>query len=201
MTGPPRIAVLISGGGRTLEYLTEAVERGALDARIAVVVASRECPGATRARGLGHRVEVIPGEIPMERLDHLLREQEIEWVVLGGYRSRLQIPERFRDRVVNIHPALLPRFGGKGMYGPRVHRAVIDAGETRSGCTVHLCDEEYDRGPILGQSECEVRPDDTPETLAARVFELERELYPRVLGTLFRESREPRSPTVRMSNG
>ncbi|MFN3683119.1 MAG: formyltransferase family protein, partial [Fimbriimonadaceae bacterium] len=101
-------------------------------------------------------------------------------VCLAGYMRLLpkEVLDSFPNRVLNIHPALLPKFGGKGMYGMRVHEAVLRAGEAESGCTVHLVNERYDEGPIVVQLRCPVLPDDTPETLAARVLELEHRAYP-----------------------
>lgn len=180
----PRIAVMLSGSGRTMVNLAETIARGELAAEIGLVIASRECPGAARARERGFDVRVIPGDVPRERLGELLHRERIQWLVLAGYVRRVAIPPGFEGRVVNIHPALLPRFGGRGMYGHHVHEAVLRAGDTESGCTVHLCDEAYDRGPIVLQRRCPVLPGDTPETLAARVFALECEAYPEALRRL-----------------
>lgn len=182
--GKPRLAVCISGGGRTLLNLAERIEAGRLDAEIALVIASRECPGAERARQRGLPVTVEPGDIPAARLGALLHEAGAEWVVLAGYLRLLPIPPGFAGRIVNIHPALLPAFGGRGMHGERVHRAVLDAGCKVSGCTVHLCDDRYDTGPIVLQRACEVRDDDTPDTLGARVFDLECDALPDALAML-----------------
>lgn len=177
----PRIAVFISGSGRTLVNLAERIEAGEFPATIALVVASRECLGVERAHERSLPVHVIPGSPETEQLAHLLREHDVDWVVLAGYTVLLPIPEGFEGRVVNIHPALLPKFGGPGMFGMNVHRAVLDAGERESGCSVHLCDGQYDTGPILLQMKCPVEDGDTPEDLAARVFELELDAYPRAL--------------------
>ncbi len=185
---PAKLAVMLSGSGRTLMNLLEAMntmDSGRLEASVPLVIASRECLGAQRARERGLTTIVEPGEITADRLDNLLGAHGAEWVALAGYLLMVNIPPRFEGRVVNIHPALLPRFGGAGMYGLRVHRAVIDAGETKSGCTVHLCDSRYDAGPIILQKTCPVEPDDTPEALAARVFELECRAYPEALQLLF----------------
>ncbi len=182
--GPARLAVLISGGGRTLLNLHDHARAGRLPGEIALVVASAECEGARRARERGLPVEVVVGVIPRARLDTLLREHRIDWVVLAGYLKLVEIPERWRGRVVNIHPALLPKFGGPGMYGHRVHEAVLAAGERESGCTVHFADDRYDTGPIILQRRCPVVPGDTPESLAARVFEQECLAYPEALRRL-----------------
>ena len=180
----PRLAILLSGSGRTLLNIHDHILAGDLPAEIALVVASRECLGADRARERRLPTEVVPGDIPPDRLDALLAEHRIDWVVLAGYLRRLPIPPAYQGRVVNIHPALLPAHGGPGMYGDRVHAAVLAAGETESGCTVHLCDAQYDTGPIILQKRCPVLEGDTPHTLAARVFELETQAYPEALKLL-----------------
>lgn len=175
---------MLSGSGRTLLNLLGASRDGRLSASVELVIASREGLGTERAREAGLRVVVIPGVIPAARLRGLLREHRIDWVALAGYLKLVEIPEEYRGRVVNIHPALLPRHGGEGMYGERVHEAVLAAGDSVSGCTVHLCDEIYDRGRVLLQKTCPVLPGDTPETLARRVFALECEAYPEALQKL-----------------
>lgn len=180
----PRLLALLSGGGRTLLNLLDAVEVGALRAQVAGVVASRPCPGVERAGARGLETQIMPGMIPAEELLELVRAHGASWVVLCGYLQRIDVPDELAGRIVNIHPALLPKFGGPGMYGDRVHTAVLDAGETESGCTVHLCDAEYDTGPIVLQERCSVLPGDTVETLAARVFELECRAYPKALAEL-----------------
>ena len=181
---PARLAVFLSGSGRTLVNLAEVIGRGELPATIGLVVASRDCQGAERAAALGLETRIIEGDIGAEDLERLLEASRIDWVVLAGYLRLLPVPERWRGRVVNIHPALLPEFGGPGMYGDRVHRAVLDSGAAESGCTVHLCDGEYDAGPVVLQRSCPVLEGDTVRTLAGRVFELERRAYPEALRVL-----------------
>jgi phosphoribosylglycinamide formyltransferase 1 len=181
-----RVAVMLSGAGRTLSNLLDAIRRGDLEAAVVLVIASRECPGAEIARVAGIETRIMPGVVPAEELGRVLSERRIDWVVLAGYLKLINIPATYRGRIVNIHPALLPAFGGDGMYGERVHQAVIAAGRRESGCTVHLIDEVYDRGRILLQMRCPVEPGDTPETLATRVFELEKRAYPEALQKLFR---------------
>lgn len=183
--GPPRLAVMLSGSGRTLANLVDVIRRRELRARIVLVIASRECGGAEIARSAGIRTVIEAGDIAADRLSELLRGADAQWLVLAGYLRRVAIPPGFEGRVVNIHPALLPAFGGPGMFGLHVHRAVIDAGSTESGCTVHLCDAEYDRGPIVLQARCPVLPEDTPQSLADRVFDLEKTAYPKALELLF----------------
>ncbi len=177
MPRPARLGVLISGGGRTLCTIHDAVRRGQLHASIELVIASRPCRGVQRARERGLPAMIEPGRIPRKRLGALLRDAGIDLVALGGYLQLVEIPEGYEQRVVNIHPALLPRFGGPGFYGDRVHRAVLESGSRISGCTVHLCDEQYDHGPIVLQRTCPVLPGDTVETLGARVFALEKQAY------------------------
>ena len=181
---PAALAVMLSGSGRTLLNLLDAIERGALNAEVKLVIASREGLGAERARERGLTTIIEPGNIAADRLDALLTEHGVTLVALAGYLKLIDIPARFEGRIVNIHPALLPKFGGPGMFGERVHAAVIAAGETDSGCTVHLCDSRYDTGPIVLQRMCRVIAGDTPETLAARVFEQECIAYPAALQLL-----------------
>lgn len=176
-----RLVLLISGGGRTALNILDEIERGALDAEIALVIASRECAGVQRCREQGLDVIVEQGVIPPDRLKDILRGARADLVCLAGYLKLLPIPEGWAGRILNIHPALLPKFGGPGMYGDRVHRAVLEDGETESGCTVHECTDEFDRGPIIVQRRCPVLPNDTPETLAARVFEQECIAYPEAI--------------------
>ena len=181
---PTRLAVMLSGAGRTLVNLHDRMLAGRMRGQIALVIASRECPGADLARQRGLEVRVVPGVIPAEALGRLLHEAGAGVVALAGYLRMINIPAGYEHRIANIHPALLPCFGGAGMYGVRVHEAVLAAGCRVSGCTVHLVDPRFDEGPILVQKACEVKGDDTPESLAARVFALECEAYPEGLELL-----------------
>jgi len=183
-TQPLRIAALISGGGRTLINLHDLIMSGSLPATIELVIASRrEIEGVRRALGRGLDVRLAPrGDFASETLMHdqitrWLTESRIDLVCLCGYLRWFRIDQAFRGRVINIHPALLPRFGGHGMHGDHVHQAVLDARCTQSGCTVHFVDAEYDHGPIILQRRCPVLPDDNVHSLAARVFEEERLAY------------------------
>lgn len=180
-----KLAVLLSGGGTTLQNFIDQIHAGKLDATIEVVVSSRpRVEGIERARR-----ERIPTEvIERQRFDSdeafsaaitdVISRCEVDLVLCAGFTRRYLAPESMHGRVLNIHPGLLPKFGGKGMYGHYVHEAVLAAGETESGCTVHITDDEYDHGPIVLQKRVPVLPGDTPETLAARVFEAECEAYP-----------------------
>ena len=193
MSAPTRIAVFVSGGGRSLENLVQVIERGELDARIAIVLSSTSKAGAlARAARLGIPAVVIDPERKLAPLAYsrdafaAVESAGADVVVLAGFLRFLPIPTHWIGRVLNIHPALLPAFGGKGFYGDRVHKAVLERGVQFTGCTVHYVDNEYDHGPILLQRCIPVRPDDTPESLAARVFEEEKIAYPEAI-RLFQE--------------
>jgi len=178
---PVRVAVLASGGGTNLQALLDALTDSPL-ARVARVITNRPDAGAVqRARRSGVPTTVLrTSDDPAELLAALAASPGAELVVLAGY-LRLVPPAvvaRFRWRMINIHPALLPAHGGPGMYGRRVHEAVLASGAAESGATVHYVDEQYDRGPIIAQARVPVRPGDTAETLAARVLEAEHELLP-----------------------
>jgi len=194
--GPLRLAVLLSGGGRTMVNLAGAIERGELEARIVCVISSRgDVGGVEQAGELGlplHIVErkrFVSHEAFSQVVWPIIREARAELVCLAGFLSLLTIPPDYERRVINIHPALLPAHGGRGMYGHRVHEAVLAAGEKESGCTVHYCDNAYDTGEIILQRRCAVWPDDTPDTLAARVFQEECEAYPQAIGQLMSQLR------------
>lgn len=193
-SAPPRLAVFASGGGRTFVNLHKAITSGTLRAEIAVLVASSDCPAVARAGERGVPVEVLPGAIAPADLARLIHTHHPDYLVLAGYLKKLAIPAGFEGRVVNIHPALLPRHGGKGMFGHHVHAAVLAAGDAESGCTVHLCDSSYDTGRAILQLRCPVLAGDTPESLAARVFELECQAYPRALQMLFDRELGPMTP-------
>jgi formyltetrahydrofolate-dependent phosphoribosylglycinamide formyltransferase len=193
---PARIGALASGGGRTVTNLADACARGELPARVAVCVVTRaDVVAAARCRAAGIPVEVVapePAHDFDDRVDAALRAHGVELVCLCGYLRRFRV-DAWRGRALNIHPALLPDFGGRGMYGERVHAAVIDAGRSESGCTVHWVDDEYDHGAALVQRRCPVLPGDTPATLADRVFEQERLAYPEAVRlALGRISANPR---------
>ncbi len=168
-----RLGCLISGGGRTVLNLQTAIERDAIPAEIAVVIAHREdLAGVERCRAAGLSVEIVR-ERSSQAVDEVLQSARVDLVCLCGYLRHFAVEPCWKDRVVNIHPSLLPRHGGRGMYGDRVHAAVLAAGEDETGCTVHAVDEIYDHGAVILQRRCPVLPDDTVSTLAARVFEAE----------------------------
>jgi phosphoribosylglycinamide formyltransferase-1 len=185
---PIPLAVLVSGSGTTLQNLIDQIADGRLSARIAVVIASRSGIGAldraARARLMNFVVEksasAAPGDFS-RKVFSLCADAGASLACMAGWLSLLEIPPAFAGRVMNIHPALLPSFGGAGMYGARVHQAVLDHGCKVSGCTVHFVDGQYDNGPIILQRACPVLEDDTAKTLAERVFQEETIAYPEAI--------------------
>lgn len=172
----PRLGVLLSGSGRTLQNLLDRIGDGRLRASIAGVASDREeAFGLQRALDHGLETRVLRDA---SAVWSWLLELDVDLVILAGYLRLLPIVPEFAGRVMNIHPSLLPRHGGKGMYGDRVHRAVLDAGDTESGCTVHLCNDVYDQGRVLLQARVPVLPGDDVHSLGQRVFVAECEAYP-----------------------
>lgn len=195
-----RLGCLISGGGRTVLNLQDAIERGEVPASVEVVIAHREeLAGVERCRDRGLRVEIVPveaGDTLADRIDAVLESVGVELVCLAGYLRHFRVAPRWSDRVVNIHPSLLPRHGGRGMYGDRVHAAVLEAGDAESGCTVHAVDEIYDHGAVLLQRRCPVEPGDDTESLAARVFAEECQAFPDAIAAIARGELSIRSGIV-----
>jgi phosphoribosylglycinamide formyltransferase 1 len=185
---PPRrrkIAVLVSGSGRSLKNLLEASRRGGAPFEVALVVASRDKIGAIdHARAFGVPCDVVGTSELTSRLDAAAPDL----VVMAGFLKPWPIPTRWVGKTLNIHPSLLPLFGGKGFYGERVHAAVLESGMKVSGCTVHFVTENYDEGPIILQRTCEVKDDDDAHALAARVFAEELIALPEAI-RLFAEGR------------
>lgn len=184
----PNLAILVGSAGRgtNMATLIAACLSGYVSARPVLVISPRHAtPAVLRAQALGVRVEVVAKKGPdyAAKLLTALREARADWVCLAGYMYLLpeEVLVEFPDRVLNIHPALLPKFGGKGMYGIRVHEAVLAAGERESGCTVHYVNDRYDEGEVILQKRCPVLEGDTPETLSHRVLDLEHEAYPEAL--------------------
>lgn len=189
MTAPKRIAVLASGGGSNLGAMLEYFDSlgTATPATVALVASHRESAGAlARATARGISTSVIRNPANAAEMLQLLDDHAIDVVALAGYLKLVprDVTERYAGRIVNIHPALLPKHGGAGMYGVRVHRAVLDAGDTESGATVHLVDAEYDRGAVIARACVPVESADTAESLAARVLVAEHFVYPRALHLL-----------------
>jgi phosphoribosylglycinamide formyltransferase-1 len=179
---PMRLAVAISGRGSNLAALLAALPAGAA-AEVALVLSNRAAAGLDLARQRGIPAQALADPADGRAWLDALAAHRIDLVVLAGYLKLVPpaVVERYRGRIVNIHPALLPSFGGPGMYGRRVHEAVLASGERTSGATVHLVDEVYDRGAVLAQERVPVLPGDTPDSLAARVLEVEHRLLPAVV--------------------
>lgn len=195
MSTPIRLAVLLSGGGTTLQNLLDRIADGQLAAQIVCVVSNKaDAYGLTRARNAGipafvvERKDCATREDFGRRIFDQCRATSAELVCMAGFLQLLPIPPDFEYRVLNIHPALIPAFCGKGYHGLRVHQSVLDAGVKITGCTVHFADNQYDHGPIVLQRAVAVAEYDTAETLQARVFAEECEAYPEAI-RLFAEKR------------
>jgi phosphoribosylglycinamide formyltransferase-1 len=191
----PRVVVLLSGSGRTLENLIRANNDGRIQVDFVHVISSRsKVRGVEVARAASIPLSIIPRrqfeshEQFSDAVHVVLDEERPDLVLMAGFLSKIEIPDHLVGRVMNIHPALLPLFGGKGNYGINVHERVLESGMKVSGCTVHFVDENYDAGPIVLQSCVAVREDDDADSLAARVFERECEIYPKAV-KLFCENR------------
>ena len=183
-----KLAVLLSGSGTTLQNLLDEIAADRLDAEVRVVVGSRAgLKGLDRAAAAKVPNFVVDrrefGDVAAfsRAVFSLCEKADVDLVCLAGWLCLLDVPDRYLGRAMNIHPALLPSFGGKGMYGQKVHRAVLEHGCKVSGCTVHFVDNTYDTGPIILQRTCVVAEGDTPETLAARVFQQEKIAYPEAI--------------------
>jgi phosphoribosylglycinamide formyltransferase 1 len=184
------IAVFASGRGSNLMAILKAIEEGKLKARVVVVISNNSSAGAleiARSKGIDalhiSRRQFSSDSEYADKILSELRKRNVELVVLAGYMKKIpaEVVSEYRNRILNIHPALLPSFGGQGMYGINVHKAVIESGVKITGVTVHIVDEEYDHGPIVLQRAVEVKDDDTPETLAERVLKVEHEVYPEAI--------------------
>lgn len=193
MNNRVRLAVFISGSGSNLQSIIDRCADGTIPAEVALVVSSSpEAYGLVRAEQAGieravyRRKDFPDGQAADEYLLGLLETHRIDIIALAGYLKMVApaVISRYRGKIVNIHPGLLPTYGGKGMYGHFVHEAVIKAREKETGVTVHIVDEVYDHGDILACEKVPVFPEDTPDELAARVLKVEHALYPRVLKEL-----------------
>jgi formyltetrahydrofolate-dependent phosphoribosylglycinamide formyltransferase len=195
MNRPLRLALLLSGHGTTLQNLLDRIAAGRLEAEVVLVASNRaDALGLKRAEQARIPTAVVERmachsreEFSNRFFDHC-RQAGADLVCLAGFLQLLFIPDDFRGRVLNIHPALIPAFCGQGYYGHRVHEAILAYGAKISGCTVHFADNQYDHGPIVLQRPVPVLDEDTPDTLAARVFEQECEAYPEAI-RLFAEGR------------
>jgi formyltetrahydrofolate-dependent phosphoribosylglycinamide formyltransferase len=190
-----RLGVLFSGGGRTMVNIQQEIEAGRLNAEIVAVVSSlSNVRGVQLAQGMGLEPVIIRKKDNPDieqfsaRIAKVLDDAKVDLVVQAGWMCLWHIPAKYENRVMNIHPALLPAFGGQGMYGHHVHEAVVKTGCKVSGCTVHFCTNEYDAGPIIVQRTCAVKDGDDADTLADRVFEQECLAYPEAI-QIFAEGR------------
>jgi formyltetrahydrofolate-dependent phosphoribosylglycinamide formyltransferase len=184
------IAVFASGRGSNFQAILKAIDDGRLPARVTLLVSNNSNAGAlelARSRNIPaihiNQKQYSSEDLYGEQLLELLTRYGVELIALAGYMKRVpgKVINRFRNRILNIHPALLPAFGGVGMYGIHVHEAVLASGAKITGATVHIVDEEYDKGPIVMQKTVDVLSGDTPETLAARVLPVEHEIYPEAI--------------------
>jgi phosphoribosylglycinamide formyltransferase-1 len=184
------LAIFLSGTGTNFKAIAAAVGNGDIPARITLVASNKpDAPGLEAAKMMGlntiifQREEFPDGSSFAEYMLEVLKHHDVQLIVLAGYLRMIPplVVRIFRKRIINIHPALLPDFGGKGMYGMNVHRAVIGSGVEETGVTVHYVDEKYDHGEIIAQQRVPVMLGDTPETLAARVLKVEHEFYPQVI--------------------
>ena len=187
MKAPLRLGVLLSGSGRTLQNLIDRIEDGSLPARIEVVISSHaDVKGLDRARKANIPAVTVNWKSFSEKafseaVTQELDKYPLDLVVMAGFIRRYYFPKKYEGRILNIHPALLPEFGGKGYYGHAVHEAVLRSGARESGCTVHVADLQYDHGAHVLQKRVPVLPGDTPELLAERVFQAECEAYPEAI--------------------
>lgn len=194
--GPARVAVCISGGGTTLANIMSRIDDGRLPGvEVVAVVADREAARGleiARSRGIPTTVVSRKSQTMSLEIFSAIRAARADLVVLGGFLSLLFVPDDYENRVLNIHPSLIPAFCGRGYYGRAVHQAAVDAGVKFSGCTVHYADRSYDTGPIILQKVVPVLDDDTAESLAARVFQAECDAMPEAI-SLVTQARVARS--------
>lgn len=187
-----KIAIFASGSGTNAENIVDFFKMDS-HIKVSLILSNKNSAYVLeRARKLGVKSTVFTADQLNNStfVDSILAEEKIDAIILSGFL--LKVPDRiiakYSGRIINIHPALLPKFGGKGMYGMNVHKAVIDSGDTESGITIHLVDEFYDNGTILFQSTCNVEPGDTPESLAEKIHKLEYRYFPEVIGKYLQET-------------
>ncbi len=189
----PKFAIFLSGKGSNFVSILDAISAGKLYAEVVLLITNNPEAGGLKV-ALDHKIPTavidrgsyVSGEQFSTEMLALLRANEVDLIVLAGYMRKIPpaVIKAYPKRMVNIHPALLPKFGGKGMYGHYVHEAVIASNELESGATVHYVDEIYDNGAIIGQKKIKINPNETPESLAARVLEIEHQFYPEILQLL-----------------
>lgn len=188
-----KIGVLVSGGGSNLQSIIDKSKSGKLQCNVEVVIGDRECYGVERAKEAGIDRHVLDRKILKKELckeiDKIITEKGVELVVLAGFLSIIdeEFVNKWKGKIINIHPSLLPKFGGPGMYGIKVHEAVLKAGEQESGCTVHYVDTGVDSGEIIAQKRVKVLVGDTPETLQKRILMEEHKLLPESIAKIITE--------------
>ncbi|GIV27446.1 MAG: phosphoribosylglycinamide formyltransferase [Bacteroidia bacterium] len=195
------ISIWASGSGTNAENIIQKFKNHPF-IKIKMIVTNNPNAGVIqRAERLKKTIHIIPKKILYEKVDRvieLLEEEQIDLIVLAGFLLKVpeKIIQRFPDRIMNIHPALLPKYGGKGFYGEYVHRAVLQNKEKESGITIHYVNEEYDAGQIILQVRCPVNPDDTVESLAKKIHQLEYEYYPKVIEQIAQRIYETKKTNV-----
>ena len=179
-----KIGVLVSGGGSNLQSIIDKSQSGELQCKVEVVIGDRECYGVERAKKAGIGGYILDRKVLKKELcgaiDKIVTEKDVDLIVLAGFLSIIdeEFVNKWKEKIINIHPSLLPKFGGPGMYGIKVHEAVLNAGEKESGCTVHYVDIGVDSGEIIAQKKVAVLEGDTPEVLQKRVLVEEHKLLP-----------------------
>lgn len=190
-----KIGVLVSGGGSNLQSIIDKSKSGELQCKVEVVIGDRECYGVERAKEAGIDGYTLDRKVLRKELcreiDKIVSERGIDLIVLAGFLSIIdeEFVNKWKGRIINIHPSLLPKFGGPGMYGIMVHEAVLKAGEQESGCTVHYVDTGVDSGEIIAQKRVKVLEGDTPEILQKRVLVEEHKLLPESIAKIISERR------------
>lgn len=189
-----KLVIFASGSGTNMQAIIDEIEAGEIQAEIAGLIVNKpEIKSIERAEKFNIPVSIITDKDEKsftKKLSKQLKEWEPDLIVLAGFLKKIpdSIIKAYKDKIINIHPALLPKFGGKGYYGLNVHKAVLDSGDTETGCTVHYVNEKYDEGPIIKQAKVPVQSSDTPEILAKRVLKAEHKLLPSVIKKLINQT-------------
>jgi phosphoribosylglycinamide formyltransferase 1 len=189
-----KLVIFASGSGSNFQAIIDAIESGYITAEIAGLVSNKEGIGAIE-RANNHKIPVaVISDSDYDQFTSRLKQQLTDWnpdlIILAGFLKKIpdEIVRMYQNKIINIHPALLPKHGGKGFYGLRVHRAVLDAGDQESGCTVHYVNENYDEGDVIRQEKVPVHQTDTPESLAARILKAEHKLLPSVIKQIINQN-------------
>jgi len=186
------IVVFASGSGTNFKSIIDAVKKGTLQANIKGFVTNNpECGAILKAQKNNIETYIIEGDKIDQKLISKLEEWKTDLIILAGFLKKIpsNLVHKYKGKIINIHPSLLPKYGGKGFYGMHVHRAVINNNDTESGCTVHLVTEKYDDGPILAQEKVKIHKNDTPESLAKKVLHKEHQLLPKVISSILKNEK------------